>query len=357
MAVSAPVTDPISTDPRWAAVLARDAAHDGALFFAVRTTGIYCYPSCGARTPNPANVELFDDRDAAVRAGYRACKRCRSDLASPAQRRAETVTRVCRYIEQHDSEPALEEMAAHAGLSASHIHRTFKQVTGVTPKRYASTIKASRARIALEQGQSVTSALTGAGYTSSSRFHLAAHTAFGLLPQELRDGGGSGAIRFGSGHGSLGAVLVACTEQGVCAVLMGDTVTDLERDLHRRFPKRDCVRAASALAGVIAQVVATIETPAAGLDLPLDIQGTAFQRRVWDALRALPAGTTTDYATLAASIGQPGAARAVASACAANPLAIAIPCHRVLRGDGALAGYRWGVERKRTLLLREQRNG
>lgn len=354
---SSSVTVSVVDDPRWAAVPAKDEAADGAFFFAVRTTGVYCYPSCGARTPNAANAELFDDRDTAVRSGYRPCKRCRSDLAPPAQRRADTVTRVCRFIETHESEPSLEAMARHAGLSPSHLHRTFKRVTGVTPKRFAATVKAARARAALEQGQSVTEAMVGAGYSSSSRFHLAARTAFGLLPQELGRGGGDGPLTFGSGHSSLGVVLVACTERGVCAVLLGEHLGELESDLRKRFPRRECVASDSALAGLIAQVVATIETPAAGLNLPLDIQGSAFQRRVWDALRTIPAGTTTDYAALAGALGKPGAARAVASACAANPVAIGVPCHRVLRGDGGLAGYRWGLDRKRALLRRERPNG
>lgn len=344
----------IERDPRWAAVVARDAAFDGAFFFAVRTTGVYCYPSCGARTPKAANVELFDDRLGAIRHGYRACKRCGSERPPPAQRRAATVARVCRFIEDHDREPRLTEMAAHAGWSPSHLHREFKRVTGVTPKQYAGSARAERARAALAQGQSVTAAMAGAGYSSTSRFHLAARTAFGLRPNELRDGGGGGTLLFGSGQGSLGTVFVACTAAGVCAVLLGDDPAALEADLRARFPRRECAPAGAALAGVIARVVAAIETPSAGFALPLDIQGTAFQQRVWSALRAVPAGTTTDYAALAASIGTPGGARAVAGACAANPIAVAVPCHRVVRGDGGLAGYRWGLDRKRALLRRER---
>jgi len=340
-------------DPRWGAVVARDARADGTFFYSVRTTGVFCRPSCAARTARPENVAFHASAEAAASAGFRPCKRCRPGQAPFAERQAATIADLCRYIESADPSPGLAELARRAGLSAYHLHRVFKATTGLTPKAYASAHRARRVRDELAQGRRVTDAIYEAGYNSGSRFYAESDRLLGMTPSRYRAGGAATAIHFAIGQCSLGAILVAQSERGVCAILLGDDPDALARDLQDRFPHAELVGDNAAYERVVATVIGFVEAPRLGLDLPLDVRGTAFQQRVWRALRDVPAGRTLSYAELAERIGAPRAARAVAKACAANPLAVAIPCHRIVRRDGDLSGYRWGVQRKRALLERE----
>lgn len=344
-------------DPRWKAVRARGAAADGTFVYAVETTGVYCRPSCAARPARPEHVTFHADAKAAERAGFRACKRCRPSEPPRAERQAAQVAALCRLIEASDEAPTLDALAAHAGLSSFHTHRLFKSITGVTPRAYAAAHRARRVRGALHAArkeQTVTAAIHDAGY-SPARFYDRSTAVLGMTPTRYRAGGAEQRIRFAIGQCSLGAILVAATDRGVCAILLGDDPAELAHDLERRFPRAELVGADATFERTVAQVVGLVEQPARGAALPLDIRGTAFQERVWRALTDIPAGQTVTYAGLARAIGAPRASRAVAAACAANPLAIAIPCHRVVRTDGDLSGYRWGVDRKRTLLAREAR--
>jgi AraC family transcriptional regulator of adaptative response/methylated-DNA-[protein]-cysteine methyltransferase len=346
---------PIETDPRWQAVRDRDAAQDGAFVYAVRTTGVYCRPGCPSRQPKPANVEFFTSPAEAEAAGYRACQRCKPKGAPPAARQAELVAEACRAIEAAEDLPTLDQLAEKAGLSSFHFHRIFKAVTGLTPKDYASAHRGKRMREGLSVADSVTDALYGAGFNSSGRFYAAADKLLGMKPDAYRKGGAKADIRFAIGQCSLGAILVAQSERGICAILMGDDPQDLIRDLEQRFPNASLIGGDRDFEDLVAKVVGFVEAPNLGLDLPLDVRGTAFQERVWQALRDIPVGETVSYSELAEKIGSPNAVRAVAGACAANKIAVAIPCHRVVRQDGDLSGYRWGVERKAELLAREKR--
>ena len=347
----------VTLDPRWAAVVARDASADGQFFYAVETTGVYCRPSCGARLPRRENVSFHASAAAAEQAGFRACKRCTPDQASLQQRRSEQIAELCRFIEGAVEMPSLARLAEHAGLSPHHLHRLFKSATGVTPRAYAAAQRARRVQAELNQSPSVTAALYRAGYESSRQFYAAARQRLGMSPSEYRAGAPELEIRFAVGDCSLGQVLVAASERGVCAILLGDDAEELASDVAARFPRARLAEGGADFQRELERVVAFVERPSAGLELPLDVRGTAFQERVWQALQAVPAGVTTSYAELARAIGAPRAVRAVAGACAANPLAVAIPCHRVLRSDGNLSGYRWGVERKRELLARERDAG
>jgi AraC family transcriptional regulator of adaptative response/methylated-DNA-[protein]-cysteine methyltransferase len=343
-----------AADPRWAAVLARDPGADGAFFYSVRTTGVYCRPSCSARAPRPWNVAFHATPADAERAGFRACKRCRPRGASPASQRASTVARICRFIESAAGPPALGDLAERAGWSPHHLHRVFREVTGVTPRAYAAAHRARRIRRELRRREgTVTEAIHDAGYGSSGRFYEESDRVLGMTPSSYRAGGRGEAIRFAAGECALGSILVARSDRGVCAILLGDDPDRLARDLQDRFPAADLIGGDAEFERLVARVVGFVEAPGLGLDLPLDVRGTAFERRVWEALQDVPAGQTVTYGDLAARIGSPRATRAVARACAANSLAVAIPCHRVVRKDGGLSGYRWGVERKRALLERE----
>jgi AraC family transcriptional regulator, regulatory protein of adaptative response / methylated-DNA-[protein]-cysteine methyltransferase len=340
-------------DARWDAVRRRDSAFDGAFVFAVRTTGVYCRPSCASRAAKRENVSFFSTAAEAEKAGYRACKRCGPDKPGAPDRRAEAVRRACEMIAAAEEAPSLNDLAASAGLSPFHFHRVFKKVAGVTPKAYAAQMRARRAADRLREAETITEAIYDAGFNSSSRFYETAAARLGMTPSVVRRGGKGAAIRFAIGQASLGAVLVAATDKGVCAITLGDDPDALARDLQDRFPRAELIGGDPAFELVVARVVGLIEAPGRRLDLPLDIRGTAFQERVWRALSAIPPGRTATYAEIARAVGQPKAARAVAQACAANPLAVAIPCHRVVRTDGDLSGYRWGVERKRALIARE----
>jgi AraC family transcriptional regulator of adaptative response/methylated-DNA-[protein]-cysteine methyltransferase len=340
-------------EARWEAIRRRDHAFDGKFFFAVKTTGVYCRPSCASRAAKRENVSFYLTVKEAERAGYRACKRCRPDKLGAPDPRIEAVKRACERIASAEEAPRLADLAARAGMSPFHFHRLFKEVTGVTPKAYAAQMQARRAADGLRTAETVTEAIYDAGFNSSSRFYETAAARLGMTPTAVRRGGEGALIRFAVGETSLGAVLVAATDKGVCAIMLGDDPDALARELQDRFPRAELTGGDPAFERTVAQAVGLIEAPGQRPDLPLDIRGTAFQERVWQALRAIPPGRTATYAEIANAVGQPKAVRAVAQACAANPLAVAIPCHRVVRADGDISGYRWGVERKRELLGRE----
>lgn len=342
---------------RWEAVTSRDRRAEEAFVYAVVTTGIYCRPGCASRRPKRENVRFYDTGALAEADGYRPCKRCTPDAATAEERRLQVIVQACRRIQAAldagDDPPALADLAAGAGLSPSYFHRTFKRIVGVTPKQYAMERRANRARDGLPASPTVTDALYEAGYGSSSRFYRDARATLGMKPSTSRNGGTGARIRYTVAPCDLGWVLVAATESGVCAIYMGEAPQGLVGRLRARFPEAASVEDDPDLAAWVGAVVAFTDAPQVGLDLPLDIRGTAFQRRVWAALRQIPLGETASYGEVAARIGQPTAARAVAQACAANELALAVPCHRVVRGDGRVGGYRWGTERKEWLLERE----
>jgi AraC family transcriptional regulator of adaptative response/methylated-DNA-[protein]-cysteine methyltransferase len=341
------------SDPRWAAVVARDATADGRFWYSVATTGVYCRPSCASRRARPEHVRFHASRADAERAGFRPCKRCKPDQPALADQYAAKVTAACRAIETAEVAPSLAELAQSAGLSPFHFHRVFKSITGLTPKQYANAHRHRRVRAELQQGTSVTNAVYDAGYNSSARFYEKSTAILGMQPKHFRAGGATARIRFAIGECSLGAILVAQSDRGICAILLGDDADALARELQDRFPNAELAGDDAQFARIVARVIGFIEAPRTGLDLPLDIRGTAFQERVWQALRKIPVGATASYAEIAQRIGAPNAVRAVAGACAANSIAVAIPCHRVIKRDGAVSGYRWGVARKTALLARE----
>lgn len=341
-------------DERWAAVERRDRAADGAFYYSVRSTGVYCRPSCAARLPRRENVRFHASCEEAERAGFRPCKRCRPNESPLVERQAASVAAACRAIERAETVPSLDALAKAAGMSRFHFHRVFKALTGVTPRAYADAHRARRVREELARGASVTEAIYGAGFNSNGRFYASAPAHLGMTPGAFREGGAGASIRFAIGACWLGSILVAATDRGVCAILLGEDAKALALDLRERFPNARLLEGERDFERWVAKVVGFVEEPARGLDLPLDIRGTAFQRRVWEMLRAIPPGETASYAQIAARLGKPRAARAVAGACAANALAVAIPCHRVVAANGDLAGYRWGVARKRRLLERER---
>ena len=339
-------------DPRWQSVLARDS---GATFiYAVLTTGIYCRPGCPSRLPRPENIRFFASPDDAETAGYRPCRRC--IVQDKRGQQLERITAACRRLELEPQVPDLHELARDAGLSPWHFHRLFKTHTGLTPRTYAAEQRARRLRATLEDGRPVTEALHAAGFGSSGRFYAAADDLLGMTPGRYRKGGARETIHYALGDSSLGKVLVGRSSRGICAILLGDDSEALLAELRGRFPKAELQPGEEGFETLIGQVIQLVENPRQGLALPLDIRGTAFQARVWQALRAIPPGTTLSYAQLAAQLDQPTAVRAVAGACAANSLAVAIPCHRIVRSDGEPSGYRWGVARKRELLKRERQD-
>ena len=349
-------------DPRWTAVLEREARQDGRFVYAVRTTGVYCRPSCPSRRPRRENVEFFAGPAEAERAGYRACRRCGpKNAAAPA---AETVQRACSHLEAHLDEPVtLAALGAAVGVSPFHLQRLFKRVTGVSPREYANARRVERLKARLQQGDGVADATYEAGYGSGSRVYESSDAQLGMTPATYRRGGPGVTIRFGTAASPLGRLLVAVTGRGVCAVTLGDSDAALEAALRREYPRALIERAAAdgaedaALAAAIDAVLEHLAGEEPSLALPLDVRATAFQRRVWQALQAIPYGATRSYREIAAAIGSPRATRAVARACAANRVALVVPCHRVVRGDGETGGYRWGEERKRQLLDRESRAG
>ena len=343
------------SDPRWAAVVARDAQSDGRFFYSVRTTGVYCRPSCAARRARPENIGFHATRKEAEDAGFRPCQRCKPDQAALAEKHAASVAAACRIIASAEQLPRLDDLARHAEVSSYHFHRVFKRITGLTPKAYAAAHRDQRVRERLSGSGTITDAIFDAGYNASGRFYARSNAALGMPPGNYRAGGANEQIRFAIGACSLGAILVASSVRGVCAILLGDDPDALLRELQDRFPRAELLGGDRDYERVVATVVGFVEAPGMGLKLPLDLRGTAFQQRVWQALRRIPVGKTLSYSELAVRIGSPTASRAVAGACAANALAVAIPCHRVVRTDGSLSGYRWGVERKSALLVREAR--
>ena len=343
-------------DDRWDAVVRRDPSADGVFYYSVLTTGVYCRPSCPSRLARRENVAFHTTCEEAEKAGFRPCKRCRPNEPPLAERRATAVAKACRMMEEAEKMPSLSVLAAAAGMSRFHFHHVFKLVTGVTPKAYAAARLAQRVRDELPLRGTVTQAIYGAGFTSSGHFYAKSSEVLGMTPTKFRSGGDGESIRFAVGQCSLGSILVASTETGICAIQFGDNPDTLVRDLHDKFAKATLIGDDPDFEQLVAKVVGFVEAPALGLDLPLDVRGTAFQQRVWQALREIPAGSTRSYAEVAKKIGAPKAIRAVAHACLSNEIAVAIPCHRVVRTDGALSGYRWGVERKRALLDREARS-
>jgi AraC family transcriptional regulator, regulatory protein of adaptative response / methylated-DNA-[protein]-cysteine methyltransferase len=342
-------------EARWKAVIARDGSFDGQFYYSVETTGVYCRPSCAARLAKRSNVRFHDTRADAERAGFRPCKRCKPDRPSLAELHAEMVAQACRLIETAETTPRLDALAEAVGLSPHHFHRIFKQAVGVTPKAYAVAHRNMRVRARLGTSETVTEAIYDAGFNSNGRFYATASEMLGMTPSDFRSGGAGQEMRFAIGECSFGAILVAASEKGVSAILLGDDPEILLRDLQQQFPRAKLIGGDRSFEQLTAKVLSFVENPATGLDLPLDVQGTAFQHRVWEALRRIPAGSTASYAEIAQRIGAPKSVRAVARACAANHIAVAIPCHRVVRSDGALSGYRGGVERKRALLTKEAR--
>ena len=339
----------------WRAVQLRDKNFDGRFVYSVATTGVYCRPSCPSRIANRENVRFhLTSRDAET-AGFRSCKRCAPDKTSSDAELIAKVVEACRLIENAEEAPKLDEIARSAGFSPSHFQRLFKRIVGVSPKHYEIAHRQKRAHNLLERSLSVTEAIHDAGFNSNARFYATAPKSFGMTPSQFRAGGAGAELRFAIAECSLGAVLIAMSDKGVCAILLGDDPEELLRDFQKRFRHANLVGTDADFEKMVARVIGFIEQPALGFDLPLDIRGTAFQQRVWKALCAIPLGSTASYSEIANRMGAPQSARAVAQACAANPIAVAVPCHRVVRNDGALSGYRWGVERKRALLDREAR--
>ena len=343
----------MTDDERWDAVRSRDPAAEGRFFYSVASTGVYCRPTCAARLPRRGNVAFHATRKEAEQAGFRPCKRCRPAEASQRERHGQAIAQACRMIEEAEEPLPLAELAGSVGLSRFHFHRLFKEALGVTPKAYAAANRMGRARDGLRQGVTVTEAIYDAGFNASSRFYEAAPSMLGMTPSTFRAGGRDEAIRFAIRPCSLGLLLVAATGKGLCAVRFGDDPVALDAELRAMFPRARLIEADPAFEAWVAAVVALVEEPRRGLDLPLDIRGTAFQQRVWQALREVPPGSTATYTAIAARIGEPAAVRAVANACGANPVAVAVPCHRIVRRGGELGGYRWGLERKKALLERE----
>src|SRR5262245_42300087 len=352
--MSASLTARPALSPRamWRMVERREASPD--FFFGVQTTGVFCRPGCKSRRPNPENVLFFPSAQAARAAGFRACKRCQPDADVSSGDLLQLIARACRLLAREGETPSLAHVAAASGCSPSQFHRLFRKTTGITPKAYATARRTERARIALAAGTPNAQAAYAAGYRASSRFYEEAAKSLGMRPAVFRERGRSETIRLATARADLGWVVVAATSRGICLVELGDDADELVQSARRQFDQANIVPADVEFKKWVRQVVSRIESPELARQLPLDIQGTAFQRRVWEALRAIPPGCTATYSQIAARIGRPKAVRAVGSACAANPIAVAIPCHRAVRADGGLGGYRWGLTRKRALLDRER---
>lgn len=351
-----PVTSAVSTtDPRWLKIMNRDkVARD--FVFAVKSTGIYCLACCPARRPKIENISFYNTPTDAENAGYRACKRCKPNQLQGVNKLQPAIEKACRLLEQSEENIPLAELAELVGLSPFYFQRQFKAFTGFSPKHYMQNYRANRVREALRNKETnITQAIYDAGFQSASRFYHHAGHMLGMTPTVFKKGGKNMEIRFAVAECSLGSVLVAATRKGICAVTLGDDPEVLVQNLQDHFPQAKLTGGDADFETLIATVITHIENPAQNFDLPLDIQGTVFQQKVWQALRNIPSGQTISYTDLARHIGQPTASRAVANACGANKIAVLIPCHRVVRNNGDLSGYRWGIERKRALLLKEQR--
>lgn len=350
-----------ASDARWEAVLSRDASRDGEFVYAVRSTRVYCRPGCPSRRPRREQVQFFRSPEAAKSAGYRACLRCRPDDPGTGAKNSaqeKIVARVCEAIGQHDEGvPNLERLASSAGVSPHSLLRIFRKKMGITPRQYADAVRLSKLKSGLQKGSDVTTAMYDAGYGSSSRLYEQAGAQLGMTPSTYRHGGRGMHISYTIENCALGKLLVGATERGISAVYLGDRDRALQKALRKEYPHANLQRDDSSLGKWVRPVVANIGGANQSLDLPIDVQATALQRRVWEELRKIPRGQTRSYGEIAAAIGRPAATRAVASACATNRLAIVVPCHRVVRRGGTISGYRWGVQRKRALLEQEKRTG
>ena len=338
---------------RWRAVEKRIPEAGDAFVYAVTTTGIYCRPSCSSRRPNRKNVRFFDTSADAESAGFRACKKCKPQDSDNCRRIDDRIVQACHIIDNSEQSPTLEQLGRAVGLSPYHFQRLFKSALGITPKEYAAGRRMHRMKDSLSQGASVTDAIFDAGFGSNSRLYENSDRELGMTPTTYQNGAQGMVIQYALGRSFLGPVIVAATDKGICAIEFGTSSQALVDQLRQRFPKADIKKGRDDFNRLVQTVTSFIESPSQGLNLPLDIQGTAFQRRVWKALQNIPAGTTATYSDLAEQIGQPKAARAVANACAANKIAVAVPCHRVIRRDGNLGGYKWGLDRKQELLKKE----
>lgn len=339
---------------RWQSVVQRCAMADGRFVYAVRTTGIYCRPTCPSRRPLRSNVAFFDSYADAEAKGFRPCRRCSPATSDSPVSTVERIMRACKLIDASDGRPGLQAISTAAGLSPFHFHRLFRKVVGMTPREYGAATTEERFRRLLGAGAAITSAIYDAGFGSSSRVYETANQMLGMTPGAYRAGAPGIMIRYSISHCALGGLLVAATSRGVCAIELGDNREILQEQLRVRFPGANLVADDEGLKRWVESVTRLIDAPDRNLQLPLDIRGTAFQRLVWKSLRRLRVGATVTYGDLARRIGRPRAVRAVAQACASNTLALAIPCHRVIRGDGAAGQYRWGAKRKRILLSRER---
>ena len=340
----------------WEAVIDHDRRMDGIFFYAVLTTGVYCRPSCAARRPKRSNVLFFQDRDAAERAGFRPCRRCRPQNETAMDPQAELVERVCRYIDAHLDEPVtLSGISRAVGLSPFHLQRTFKALLGITPRGYADARRLENLKANLQEGHSVTRSMYDAGYGSSSRLYERTGSQLGMTPRRYQKQGSGETIRYTISDSPAGRMLLAATAKGICSIRFGGSDRELEKTLRNEYSRAELVRGGGELnrwvEALLDQMNGVSNRP-----LPLDIKATAFQRLVWEHLQKIPRGSTESYNAVAKSIGKPTASRAVARACASNPVAVAIPCHRVIRADGELGGYRWGLNRKKTLLALEQKH-
>jgi AraC family transcriptional regulator, regulatory protein of adaptative response / methylated-DNA-[protein]-cysteine methyltransferase len=342
----------MQSETQWRQVMERDARQDGRFVFAVRTTGVYCRPSCPSRRPRRDSVEFFAGPQQAERAGYRACLRCKPTEIS-AQVRAVTLAR--QLLDQADGTLTLADLSKRVGVSPFHLQRLFKRATGLSPREYQSARRMQQVKHGLRKGDDVTTAIYDAGFGSPSRLYEKASQQLGMTPGVYRRAGAGMTIHYAIVTSPLGRLLVAATRRGLCAVRFGENATDLERELREEFRAAEILRDDNALRPYVEPLLSRLRGERITVDLPLDVRATAFQKKVWDALREIPAGEIRSYSDVARTIGDPKAVRAVASACANNPVALAVPCHRVVRSDGELAGYRWGIDRKQKLLEQERR--
>lgn len=346
---------PDADESQWQAVLTKDARFDGQFVFAVSSTGIYCRPSCPSRRPRRDRVSFFQLPEGAEQAGFRACRRCHPRKVRAIDPQIQMAQQVCRLIEANEGEPiTLAELSGHLGVSSFHLQRTFKSVMGITPRDYAETCRVNRFKQGVRKGEAITSAMYDAGFGSSSRLYEGASAQLGMTPATYGKGGRGAVINYAIADTPLGSLLVAATDKGVCSVMLGDSEATLKADLLQEFPAAEIRNDAKPLRSSLNAIVEHLKNKSPRIDLPLDIQATAFQRQVWEQLRAIPYGETHSYSEVAKAIGQEKAVRAVARACATNPVALVIPCHRVIREDKSLGGYRWGLERKKRLLAREK---
>jgi len=334
----------------------RDATADGRFVYSVKTTGVYCRPSCAARRARIQNVSFYATCADAERAGFRPCLRCRPNGISPGKEVLDKIATVCRLIESTEERLPLRKLAEYAGWSPYHMQRVFKASTGLSPADYAAAHRGKQVHQSLREESTITDAIYAAGYSSSSRFYEASTGLLGMTPSKYRKGGSGTNIVFATAECWLGSILVARSEYGVCAILLGDDPETLTQQLSAQFPLAKIAGGNAEFEQLVRNVVQLVELPRRAVNLPLDIRGTAFQRRVWQALREIPAGATASYSDISKRLGGQTSPRAVAQACAANRIAVAIPCHRVVGKDDSLAGYQWGLERKRKLLEREAKN-